>query len=101
HFTKLSNPNGLTITKHKITDYKADGEEILNLKSIGLEEIDDYSWSPNEDKILFTIGVESIYRHSYVAQHLVYDLKTKQLEELDALRKLQTLATFSPDGSKI
>jgi len=101
HFTKLSNEGGLSITKHAISNYKAAGETVVNLSSIGLNKIDDYSWSPNEDKLLFTTETESIYRHSYTAKHFVFDLKTNQLDELDAKNPNQTLATFSPDGSKI
>lgn len=101
HFTKLSTTNGMYITKHAIANYKATGDTVLNLAAIKLDNIDDYSWSPKEDKLLFATETESIYRHSFLTKYFVYDLKSKQLDELDASNQKQTLATFSPDGSKI
>ncbi len=60
----------------------------------------DYSFSADEQKILFMTGREAIYRRSFKATYYVYDLRTKQLTALSSKGK-QSYATFSPDGSKV
>lgn len=98
HFTKISDGS---ITKHKITTYKDGGEVILNLASLKVGEIDDYSFNHDETKMLLLTEFNSIYRHSFSAVYYIYDLKTKQLEKLDETDTPQTLATFSPDGKSV
>jgi dipeptidyl-peptidase-4 len=60
----------------------------------------DYELSANEDKMLVTTDIESIYRHSFHAAYYVYDFKTKTLQPLSDNGK-QRLATFSPDATKV
>ncbi len=64
---------------------------------IGLQ---DYELSENEDKMLCTTEMESIYRYSYHATYYVYDFKTKTMQPLSENGK-QRLATFSPDATKV
>ena len=64
---------------------------------IGLQ---DYTLSQNEDKMLCTTEMESIYRHSFHATYYIYDFKTKTLQPLSENGK-QRLATFSPDATKV
>jgi dipeptidyl-peptidase-4 len=59
-----------------------------------------FSFSPDESKILFPTGEETIYRHSSRANYYYYDLHTGKLTLLSKDGK-QRLATFSPDGTKI
>ena len=87
HFTKLSqNKDSLCISKHKFTDYKGNGETILNLsnysKIIPTHSIDGYQFNNSEDKIIITTSSKSIYRRSYTAIHYLYDLNTHTLETL-------------------
>ncbi|MCI0750815.1 MAG: S9 family peptidase [Flammeovirgaceae bacterium] len=63
-------------------------------------EIDDYSLSGDEKKILIETGHESIYRRSSKAEFYIYDIPTKTLKRLSPNGK-QSYATFSPDGSKV
>lgn len=64
-------------------------------------EIDGYSFSGDEKKLLIETGSEPIYRYSYSAYNYVYDRASKKLTPLSDLGKpKQRLATFSPDGSK-
>lgn len=65
-----------------------------------LSSIDEYEFSADESKILIGTNSESIYRHSYMADYYIFDVKTKKLSALSQNGK-QQLATFSPDGSKI
>lgn len=63
-------------------------------------EIDDYSFSADENKVLIASNKESIYRRSWKAKHYVYDLSTKKLEALSQHGD-EMYATFSPSGSKV
>ncbi|HEX8040215.1 MAG TPA: S9 family peptidase [Chryseosolibacter sp.] len=62
-------------------------------------EIDDYSFSADEKKILLQTNRKSIYRRSFVAEYYVYDLDVKRVKALAGGR--QSYATFSPDGGKV
>ena len=62
--------------------------------------VDDYSLSTDENKILLTTNTSPMYRHSFEAGFLVYDLVNKTITPLLDTGK-QQLATFSPDGMKV
>jgi dipeptidyl-peptidase-4 len=59
-----------------------------------------YELTRNDDKILVAAERERIYRHSYLANYYVYDLKTRSSVFLSEKGK-QQLGTFSPDGNKV
>jgi dipeptidyl-peptidase 4 len=61
---------------------------------------DDYTFSPDESKILLAAETEPIYRRSKKSQYFVYDRNTQKLTRLSEGPK-QRDATFSPDGSKV
>jgi dipeptidyl-peptidase 4 len=63
-------------------------------------EIDDYTFSEDESKMLIRTGFESIYRRSFVAEYFVYDRNLKSLRKLSANGK-QSYASFSPDGTRV
>ena len=63
-------------------------------------DISDYSFSPDESKILFSREQESIYRRSSKQESYVFDIKTKSVKQLSKNGK-QMFPTFSKDGSKI
>lgn len=106
YFTRMvRNDSGADIVKYDITT----GEEVETLVSgadlvpEGSEEsitYSSYSFSPDENKLLFTTERESIYRRSYLAEFYVYDLETKSLVKLSPNGK-QAYATFSPDASRV
>lgn len=60
----------------------------------------DYSFSPDETKILFMTKRQSIYRHSFSAEYYVWNMTTKEMTALST-NGAQQLATFSPDGERI
>lgn len=106
HFTKTNQINGQSVvTKHQVTNYKGEGIEILNLTKIAsdnsINTIEDYEFDSSEKKVLLTTNVTSIYRRSFTANYFIYDLATKSFEALDPSHQPQSLATFSPDGSKV
>lgn len=64
-------------------------------------EVEGYSFSGDEKRVMVETDVEPIYRHSYAAYHYIYDRTSKTTVPLSDTRKpKQRLATFSPDGSK-
>ena len=106
HFTKISGKEGdLAITKHAFSDFKGNGEIIVKLADIKLNGItidfDDYEFNDNESKLLLTTQTTAIYRRSYTAVYYLYDLTTNLLQVLDTEHQPQTLAEYSPDGTKV
>ena len=62
--------------------------------------IDEYTFSPDESKILIGTGTERIYRYSTKMEYYIWDIKTEKLTKLSDGGK-ERLASFSPDGTKI
>ena len=106
HFTKINqSEKTLSITKHKYLEHDREGEVLLTDKDLVFEgeniSIDDYDFNQQEDKLLITSDMQSVYRRSYVADFYIFDLKSKKLSALDSKRTGSTLAEFSPDGTKV
>ncbi|MDB4061095.1 S9 family peptidase [Vicingaceae bacterium] len=59
-----------------------------------------YEFSSDEKKVLIGTEVEAIYRRSSKANFFVYDLKSKNIEQL-AQEEKQMYADFSPSGNKL
>ncbi|MBK8498481.1 MAG: S9 family peptidase [Flavobacteriales bacterium] len=77
------------------------GGELIPVGSREPVEMDGYSFSGDEKKMMIETGSEPIYRYSYFAYNYVYDRASKKLVPLSDLNKpKQRLATFSPDGGK-
>ncbi|XOV67323.1 MAG: DPP IV N-terminal domain-containing protein [Fluviicola sp.] len=102
YFSKTTQTSeGISVTKHKFSDYEGEGETIIPaslLKEIGM---DDYSFNADESKALITTQTQPIYRRSYSAVHYLIDLKEQTVQPLDEERQPQTLAEYSPDGTKV
>ena len=102
YFSKTTkSATGISVTKHKFEDYQGSGETIISesmLKGLGM---DDYSFNADETKALIATGTKSIYRRSYSAIYYLMDLNTKKVQPLDSEREPQTLAEYSPDGTKV
>jgi len=92
------------IEKYSIESQKSTGTilDMRNLESAEGEVIkpEQYSFSPDEKKVLLMMEIEPIYRHSSKEKCFVYDLQTKQIQTIQHGAKI-AFATFSPDGSKI
>jgi dipeptidyl-peptidase-4 len=106
YFTQLSEIEGKTaITKHKITDSEGKGEILVTASQLSFEgkilDVNDYEFNEDESKLLITTNTKSIYRRSFTADYYLFDLATKKLERLDAKHSPQTLAEYSPDGTKV
>ena len=102
YFSKRTNSEkGESITKHKFTDYEGSGEVLIPADAIKSLKMDNYSFNADETKALIMTESKSIYRRSYSAIYYLYDLKTQELIPLDNSRQPQTLAEYSPDGTKV
>ncbi len=62
--------------------------------------IDDYSFSTDQQKILIQYGRTPIYRHSYLANYWVYDVKNQSLKAISPGEPC-SYVTFSGDGNKV
>ena len=102
YFSKIT---GSSITKHKFSDYKGEGELLITESDLNYKgtkiNFDDYFFNSDETKVLFTTQTQGIYRHSFSAVYYLYDINTKKMEPLDEERQPQTLAEYSPDGKKV
>jgi len=77
-----------------------EGESLIPQGSNQPIQFDDYTFSSDEQKVLFATGTEQIYRRSSKADYYIYDLKTKQLRKLSNGGK-QLYASFSPDAKRV
>jgi dipeptidyl-peptidase 4 len=101
HYTQLELGE---IKQYDITTGKSDAT-LLRAQEVKLaapydKTIDDYSFSDDESKILFTNGTEQLYRRSSKANFFVFDTKTLRYQAVGGKSK-QMYATFSPNAEKI
>jgi dipeptidyl-peptidase-4 len=100
HYT-ISGQGANTIEKYLFST----GEKVETLVNGSTLKIDgqnfrilDYTFSNDEQKLLFATKTEQIYRHSSQGTYYVLDLKTNEITLIDSEVRLPA---FSPDGSKI
>lgn len=88
------------LIKHNIVTESSD----TLLRSIDLPvddkpiDIDDYSFSEDETKLLLQTNTERLWRRSSKAEFWVYDLRTSEFRKLTTRAHKQSYASFSPDG---
>ncbi|MFH1004815.1 MAG: DPP IV N-terminal domain-containing protein, partial [Bacteroidota bacterium] len=63
-------------------------------------EIEDYSFSSDENKILISSESERVYRHSTRENYYIWNREIRKITALSSGEK-QMYAEFSPDGNKI
>jgi dipeptidyl-peptidase-4 len=74
----------------------------LSKNSLTISEINSYTFSKNEDKILLATEVEYIYRRTSKAFYYVFDMKENSLKSVsEAAKGKISFATFSEDGEKV
>lgn len=97
HYTTLE---GGVICRY---DYegKENRVEVCDSRSIGLEgRVVDYTFSPDENKILFRLDSKPLYRRSHFSKYVVYDLAGGELMPVDESADVR-YALFSPKGDKV
>ena len=71
---------------------------LVDSKNIEID-INNYTFSKDEKKVLFANETEKIYRYSSKSIYHIYNLKTKKLEKLTDDKVMY--ADFSPSGDKV
>ncbi|HEY8401928.1 MAG TPA: DPP IV N-terminal domain-containing protein, partial [Cytophagaceae bacterium] len=107
-FTRIDY-NPITNTANIIKSNIQSGESSVLVEGITLVpegsdepiQFDDYSFSPDERKLLISTETESIYRRSYKTHYYLYDLSSRKLTKLTKTNEKQAYATFSSDGQKV
>jgi dipeptidyl-peptidase 4 len=94
HGTQLSIYNYLTGERIKTF------LDLSKTDSSALKSFSDYSFSPDETKVLLVSAKEAIYRRSFTAEYYVYDLEKDTLIKV-SVNGRQQVASFSPDGTKV
>ncbi len=79
-------------------DYKT-GNKVGEF-TFGALEVDDYSFSEDESKILISTESEQIYRHSSKGYYHVYDVATQKVTSLPKHNKIMS-ATFNPAATQV
>jgi dipeptidyl-peptidase-4 len=103
HYTTIERgQNNQSIVKYSYKTGKM-VDTIFSLKDFkdsGIKQFQQYSFSPDESKILLVTNYSPIYRHSFTADFYIYNREKNVLKPVSE-NGAQRLATFSPDGSKI
>ena len=100
HYTTME--NGTQIVKYS---YET-GEElevifdVTKVEDSPIESFVDYTFSDDETKILLTTNKKAVYRHSFTAEHYVWNSVTKELTALSEVGPQQG-AIFSPNGDRV
>ncbi len=102
HYIKVSDGSFYVYSMNDVSDKGVlflDGSKlVLDGKQIAF---DDFQFNSDESKLLLLTNVASIYRRSFQAVYYLYDLKNNKLSLLDPVHSPQTLAEYSPDGTKV
>ncbi|MBR3615909.1 MAG: S9 family peptidase [Bacteroidaceae bacterium] len=69
-------------------------------RGFGERRIDGYQFSPDEKLILLQTKTRGIYRHSFTAEHYIFNRKNNKAEALSQ-NGAQQVPKFSPDGTMI
>jgi dipeptidyl-peptidase-4 len=107
HYTSLEEEGGkLVINRYAYrTGNKVEtlvkGSELVPSGSKMPVDMEEYSFSGDERKLMIGTEGEALYRYSSFARNYVFDRTSRKLVPLsDPSGPKQRLATFSPDGSK-
>ena len=73
---------------------------VATARGFDQKRIDGYQFSPDEKLILLQTKTRSIYRHSFTAEHYIYNRKNNKAEVLSQ-NGAQQVPKFSPDGTMI
>lgn len=97
HYAVLEENN--SINEYKFIDEEFSREIMPPLSEVDLN-IEDFTLSSDDTKILIIANSKKIYRHSSESDVYIYDTKTFELKKINQKEKIQNPA-FSPDGNYI
>lgn len=100
HYTTME--NGKQIVKYS---YQTGNQvevlfDISKVEDAPISSFRSYEFSNDEKQILLTTDIKPIYRHSYTADHYIWNSVTNELTALSDEGSEQ-LATFSPNGERV
>ena len=98
HYTMLD--NNASIVQYNYTNGVALDTLFSRYHFPKISDISGYEFNNDESKILISTNEEKIYRHSFLADYYVYDIKKNALIQV-SIKGKQQLASFSPSGDKI
>jgi dipeptidyl-peptidase-4 len=106
HYSRFDLINGQkSIMRYSFKDLSSIGDTLIEGKSLVFNgktlSVDGYEFNGDETKVLLTVNHQKRFRRSFFAEYYLYDLEAEKLSPLDAERKPQTLASYSPDGEKV
>lgn len=100
YYTKLENNTKIAKYSYKTGNLAEVLFDLGKIENPGFKDFEEYTFSDDETKILFTTGKKSIYRHSFSAEYYIWNSITKEMSQLSQNGR-QQLATFSPDGERV
>ena len=100
HYTTME--NGKQIVKYS---YQTGNQvevlfDISKVEDAPISSFRSYEFSDDEKQILLTTNIKPIYRHSYTADHYIWNSVTKKFTALSD-EGAEQLATFSPNGERV
>ena len=100
HYTTME--NGKQIVKYS---YQTGNQvevlfDISKVEDAPISSFRSYEFSDDEKQILLTTNIKPIYRHSYTADHYIWNSVSKELTALSD-EGAEQLATFSPNGERV
>ncbi len=101
HFTRLEQNkiNRYDISTGNLVETLFDASAMSNVPGFNAG-VDDYAFSPDEQKMLIRTETEHIYRYSTRSKVFVYDRHTKQMTPLFALKPVM-YPEFNPQGAAV
>ncbi|MFY9152827.1 MAG: S9 family peptidase [Prolixibacteraceae bacterium] len=100
YYTKLENNSKIVKYSYKTGNLVEVIFDLNKIENPGFKSFEEYVFSDDETKILFTTDKHSIYRHSFSAEYFIWNSVTKEMSPLSQNGR-QQLATFSPDGERV
>ena len=100
HYSELIGDSLIAKFSYKTGNKVEDVLSLNELNTNSITSINNYEFNTNEDKIIFYINRERIYRRSFTAEYFVWDLIAKKLFKVSE-NGPQRLATLSPNGKKV
>ena len=101
HFARMSNDRKMVLQcsfkSGEVVDTLFDASTARGFEN---KRIDDYTFSPDESRMLIQTNTASIYRRSFTAEHYIYSRKNNKVEPLSQ-NGAQQVPKFSPDGTMI
>lgn len=100
HYTVLDSSEGYRIEKHDLATGEL-VEVLLDARQIADDyKINDYELAFKDRYLLLQSNKIEIYRHSFTAEYILYDLKSQRIKPIDDLSRI-ACAKVDPSGQRL